>query len=136
LSDCIYKWMTIDVILTVLLVDQTGETIDKLFNLRLYQIHLARGENWNHIFSLIVIGTDYIDVNCWTLKFTKVKHHLTCFNNTFSNNELISNRFAVFVTCTHILTYLWNKYNNHLHIPDLILKFNIFIGLELFPLWL
>jgi hypothetical protein len=37
---------------------------------------------------------------------TKVKHHLTCFNNIFSNNEFISNRFAVFVTCTHILTYL------------------------------
>ena len=35
---------------------------------------------------------------------TKVKHHLTCFNNIFSNNELISNRFPVFVTCTHILT--------------------------------
>ena len=31
---------------------------------------------------------------------TKVKHHLTCFNSIFSNNELISNRFAVFVTCT------------------------------------
>ena len=40
---------------------------------------------------------------------TKVKHHLTCFNNIFSNNELISNRFAVYVTCTHILTYLWNR---------------------------
>jgi hypothetical protein len=40
---------------------------------------------------------------------TKVKHHLTCFNNIFSNHELISNRFAVFVTCTHILTYLWNR---------------------------
>jgi small basic protein len=40
---------------------------------------------------------------------TKVKHHLTCFNNSFSNNELISNRFVVFVTCTHILTYLWNR---------------------------
>jgi hypothetical protein len=39
---------------------------------------------------------------------TKVKHHLTCFNNIFSNNELISNRFAVFVTCTYILTYLYN----------------------------
>ena len=38
---------------------------------------------------------------------TKVKHHLTCFNNIFSNNELISNRFAVFVTCTH--TYLHVK---------------------------
>ena len=37
---------------------------------------------------------------------TKVKQHLTCFNNIFSNNELFSNRFAVFVTCTHILTYL------------------------------
>ena len=37
---------------------------------------------------------------------TKVKHHLTCFNNIFSNNELISNQFAVFVTCTHILAYL------------------------------
>jgi hypothetical protein len=37
---------------------------------------------------------------------TKVKHHLTCFNNIFSIDELISNRFAVFVTCTHILTYL------------------------------
>ena len=36
---------------------------------------------------------------------TKLKHHLTCFNNIFSNNELISNRFVVFVTCTHILTY-------------------------------
>jgi hypothetical protein len=40
---------------------------------------------------------------------TKVKHHLTCFNTIFSNNELISNRFAVFVTCTHIPTYLWNR---------------------------
>ena len=40
---------------------------------------------------------------------TKVKHHLICFNNIFSNNELISNRFAVLVTCTHILTYLWNR---------------------------
>jgi hypothetical protein len=39
----------------------------------------------------------------------KVKHHLTCFNNIFSNNELISNQFAVFVTCTHILAYLWNR---------------------------
>ena len=38
----------------------------------------------------------------------KVMHHLTCFNNIFSN-EFISNRFAVFVTCTHILTYLWNR---------------------------
>ena len=37
---------------------------------------------------------------------TKVKHHLTCFNIIFSNNELISNRFGVFVSCTHILTYL------------------------------
>jgi hypothetical protein len=46
---------------------------------------------------------------------TKVKHHLTCFNNIFSNNELISNRFAVFVTCTHMLTYpvtfpVWRKH--------------------------
>jgi hypothetical protein len=40
---------------------------------------------------------------------TKVKHHLTCFNNIFFNNELISNRFAVFVTCTHILIYLLNR---------------------------
>jgi hypothetical protein len=40
---------------------------------------------------------------------TKAKHHLTCFNNIFSNNELISNRFAVFVTYTHILNYLWNR---------------------------
>ena len=40
---------------------------------------------------------------------TKVKHHLTCFNNIFSDNELISNRFAVFVTCTHILTYMWSR---------------------------
>ena len=35
---------------------------------------------------------------------TKVKHHLTCFNNIFSNNELISNRFAVYVSPVH--TYL------------------------------
>jgi hypothetical protein len=27
----------------------------------------------------------------------------------YSNNELISNRFAVFDTCTHIFTYLWNR---------------------------
>jgi hypothetical protein len=40
---------------------------------------------------------------------TKVKHHLICFNNIFSNNELISNRFAVSVTCTYILTFLWNR---------------------------
>jgi hypothetical protein len=43
------------------------------------------------------------------IKSTKVKHHLNCFNNIFSNNGLISNRFAVFVTCTHILTYLCNR---------------------------
>jgi hypothetical protein len=35
---------------------------------------------------------------CWSI--------ILMFNNIFSNNELISNRFAVFVTCTHILTYL------------------------------
>ena len=35
----------------------------KFITQNLYQIHLAIGENWNHIFSLIVIGTDYIDVN-------------------------------------------------------------------------
>jgi hypothetical protein len=29
--------------------------------------------------------------------------------NIFSNNQLISNRFVVFVTCTHIFTYLWNR---------------------------
>jgi hypothetical protein len=51
---------------------------------------------------------------CWKYQYTiysptKVKHHLTCFNNIVSNNELISNRFAVFVTCTRILTYLWNR---------------------------
>ena len=40
---------------------------------------------------------------------TKVKHHLTYFNYICSNTELISNRFAIFVTCTHILTYLWNR---------------------------
>jgi hypothetical protein len=44
-----------------------------------------------------------------SIQSDKVKHHLTCFNNIFSNNELISNRFAVFVTCTHILTYLSNR---------------------------
>ena len=46
---------------------------------------------------------------CWIYSPTKVKYHLTCFNNTFSNNKLISNRFAVFVTCSHILTYMWNR---------------------------
>jgi len=40
---------------------------------------------------------------------TKDKHHLTCFNNIFSPSELISNRFVVFVTCTHILTYLRSR---------------------------
>ena len=39
----------------------------------------------------------------------KVKHHLICFNNIFSNNELISNRFAVFVSYSYTLTYLWNR---------------------------
>jgi hypothetical protein len=39
----------------------------------------------------------------WDLNVSQV---CTCSNNIFSNNELISNRFAVFVTCTHILTYL------------------------------
>jgi hypothetical protein len=51
----------------------------------------------------------YIYINAIVYSPTKVKHHLTCFNNIFSNNELISNRFAVFVTYTHILTYLWNR---------------------------
>jgi hypothetical protein len=58
---------------------------------------------------------------------TKVKHHLTCFNNIFSNNELISNRFAVFVTCTHILTYLWNR---------LLVDFYLCVyGSVTFPVW-
>ena len=38
--------------------------------------------------------------------------HLEVLNingNIFYDNELISNRFAVFITCTHILTYLWNR---------------------------
>jgi hypothetical protein len=48
-------------------------------------------------------------VNKYIYSPTKVKHHLTCFNNIFSNNELISNRFTVFVTCTHILIYMWNR---------------------------
>jgi hypothetical protein len=55
---------------------------------------------------------------------TKVKYHLTCFNNIFSNNELISNRFPVFVTCTHILTYLWNRLliNFYLCVYDRVCK--------------
>jgi hypothetical protein len=60
-----------------------------------------------------------------------LKHHLTCFNNIFSNNELISNRFAVFATCTHILTYLWNRllidfylcvYNRVCKVPRVLFK--------------
>jgi hypothetical protein len=61
------------------------------------------------LFKLIVI--DFNEVILKYVKIyspTKVKHHLTCFNNIFSNNELISNRFAVFVTCTHILTYVFH----------------------------
>ena len=49
------------------------------------------------------------DIYIYIYSPTTVKHHLTCFNNIFSNNTFISNRFAVFLTCTHILTYLWNK---------------------------
>ena len=45
-----------------------------------------------------------LDMNTNIYSPTKVKHHLTCFNTIFSNNEHISNRFAVFVTCTHIFT--------------------------------
>jgi hypothetical protein len=45
-----------------------------------------------------------LDMNTNIYSPTKVKHHLTCFNTIFSNNEPISNRFAVFVTCTHIFT--------------------------------
>jgi hypothetical protein len=30
--------------------------------------------------------------NIYIYSPTKVKHHLTCFNNIFSNNELISNK--------------------------------------------
>ena len=47
---------------------------------------------------------------------TKAKHHLTCFNNIFSNNELISNRFAVFVTCTHILTCETGYWSNFIYV--------------------
>jgi hypothetical protein len=35
--------------------------------------------------------------------------HLSGMLNVRRTIELISNRFAVFVTCTHILTYLWNR---------------------------
>ena len=61
---------------------------------------------WNCIFWFPL---DVLNTFFYTYTPTKVKHHLTCFNNIFSNNELISNLFAVFVTCTHILTYLWNR---------------------------
>jgi hypothetical protein len=63
-------------------------------------------------FNWIVMVQHVIYILLWYLisyNPTKVKHHLTCFNNIFSNTELISNRFAVFVTCTHMLTYLWNR---------------------------
>ena len=36
--------MTIVVIVTVLLVDETGETTDKFYSIRLYQIHLVIGD--------------------------------------------------------------------------------------------
>jgi hypothetical protein len=58
---------------------------------------------------------------------TKVKHHLTCFNNIFSNNELISNRFAVFVTCTHKLTYLWIRLFNHRYSCQQLVTFLVWL---------
>jgi hypothetical protein len=55
---------------------------------------------------------------------SNVKHHLTCFNIIYSNNELISNRFAVFVTCVHILTYLRNRLliDLYLYVNDRVCK--------------
>jgi hypothetical protein len=40
---------------------------------------------------------------------TNRKWNLKLYTQKISFNELISNRFAVFVTCAHILTYLWNR---------------------------
>ena len=58
---------------------------------------------------LCIVSQVFLNIICNIYSPTKVKHHLTCFNNIFYNNELISNRFAVFVTYIHILTYLWNR---------------------------
>jgi hypothetical protein len=59
-------------------------------------------------FFIIYIKSHYNNISLCIVNIyspTKVKHHRTCFNNIFSNNELISNRFAVFVTCS-VHTYL------------------------------
>ena len=80
---------------------------------------------WNGFVLLKVIYIQTLAPNkTFLYSPTKVKHHLTCFNNIFSNNEFISNRFAVFVTCTHILTYLWNRLliNFYLCVYDRVCK--------------
>ena len=45
-----------------------------------------------------VFASSVVDLGVYKIVFiyspTKVKHHLICFNNFFSNNELISNRFV------------------------------------------
>jgi hypothetical protein len=46
------------------------------------------------------------EVVCYLSMAKTTVMHANSLPNVFSNNELISNRFAVFVTCTHILTYL------------------------------
>ena len=70
------------------------------------------GIHWILYFSRIYFDIKFLPPHLENIYSpSKVKHHLTCFNNIFSNNELISNWFAVLVTCTHIhvLTYLWNR---------------------------
>ena len=69
-------------------------------------LSIFMSSSWHWVLLVIIIIVCLIN---YIYSPTKVKHHLTCFNNNFSYNELISNRFAIFVTCTHILTYLWNR---------------------------
>ena len=62
---------------------------------------------WNNLLGIQMKEINHVRFRTFEAKIyspIKVKHHLTCFNNIFSNNELISNRFAVIVTSIH--TYL------------------------------
>ena len=74
------------------------------------QVYLTVWPSASHKGSFYVVRKSYnycchlntvpriLSENCYVYSPTKIKHHLTCFNNIFSNNELISNRIAVFVT--------------------------------------
>ena len=99
-STILFLWYAFDFVFVVCI----GIPIISLYYY--YDLSIFMSSSWHWVLLMIIIIVCLIN---YIYSPTKVKHHLTCFNNIFSYNELISSRLAVFATCTHILTYLWNR---------------------------